>query len=115
MFGRQNDRGRTVDRVDARGEHTNLPVAVLYRKLDKRAFAATDPIALPFQNFLGPTSFDLLDVGDQLFRVIGDAQKPLLEIALLDRRAAAPANSTRRLFVRQHSLFFRTPVDLRRL
>src|ERR1043165_502365 len=100
MVERQHDRGRTVDGVDARREHTNLLVAVLELKLDKRAFTAADPIALPFQNLLGPTGFDLFDVRSELFRVVGDAQEPLLEIALLDRRAAAPANAARRLLVR---------------
>src|SRR6185503_6526088 len=51
----------------------------------------------------------------ELFRVGSDAQEPLLEIALLDLRPATPTDPSRRLLVRQHSLFFRTPVDLRHL
>src|SRR6185295_1643015 len=103
------------DRVDTRRKHTYLALAVLYLKVDVRTFAAADPVALSFQNFFGPACFDLLDVGDELFCIIGDSQKPLFEISLLYSRTAAPTDAARRLFIRQHGLFFWTPVDLRGL
>ena len=117
MIRRQDHGRRTVDRVDSRGEHTNLLVAipVLYLEVDIRAFTAAHPIALTFQNLVGPTGFDLFNVGDELFCIVRDAQEPLFQISLLDGRTAAPADPSRRLFVREHSLFFGTPVDLRGL
>ena len=99
MLGRKHDRRRAEDRVDARGEHTNLLVAVLHREIDVGAFAAADPVALALEDLFRPARFDLLDVLDQLFRVFSDAQEPLLEISLLDRGAATPANAARRLFI----------------
>src|SRR5689334_20796198 len=113
MFCRQHDGRRAVDSVDARGKDTYLLVAVFNCEIDERTFAASDPVALTFQNLLGPAGFDLLHVGYELFRVISDAQKPLFQISLLDRRTTTPADPARRLLVRQHGLFFGTPVDLR--
>src|SRR5215204_5743292 len=115
MLRGQHKRRRSVDSVDTRGEHTDLLVAVLDRKLDIRAFAASDPVTLALQNFLGPTVFDLLDVGDELLGIVSDAQEPLFQIAFLDWGATAPADAARRLLVREHGLFFRAPVDLRDL
>src|ERR1051326_7550969 len=109
----QHNRIGTEDSVDTRREYTNLLVTVLDGKVDKRAFTATNPITLPLQNFFRPTGFDLFYVSEQLLGVLSDAQKPLFQISLLHLRAAAPTDAARRLFVRQHGLFFRTPVDLR--
>src|SRR6185503_13431800 len=92
-----------------------LLVAVFHSKLNKSAFAASNPVTLSLQHFLGPTSLDLFHVGDELFRVLSDAQEPLFQITLLDWSTATPADAARRLFVRQHGLFFRTPVHLRSL
>src|SRR5689334_20721747 len=115
MLGRHHDRSRAVNSVDARSEHTNLLLAVFDSEVDECTFTTTDPVALSLQNFLRPGVFDLFYVGDELFRVVSDAQKPLFQITLLNSGAAAPADPTRRLLVREHSLFFRTPVDLRGL
>src|ERR1041384_1185854 len=112
MIGRQHDGRRTVDRVNTRGEHTNLLIAILYLEVDVRAFTAANPIALAFQNFVRPTRFNLFDVGDELFCVVRDTQEPLLQISFFDLSTATPTDSSRRLFVREHSLFFGTPVDL---
>src|SRR4026209_1278917 len=99
MLGRHHDSSRAVNSVDTRGEHTDLLLAVLYAEVNVGAFATADTIALTLQNFLGPTVFDLFYVGDELLGVVSDAQEPLLQIALLDRRTTAPANAGRRLFV----------------
>jgi hypothetical protein len=115
MIRRQHDSRRAVDRVDARGEHTYLLITIFDLEIDIRAFTAADPIALTFQNLVGPTRFDLFNVGDELFCVVRDAQEPLFQVSFLDLSAASPADSSRRLFVREDSLFFGTPVDLRDL
>ena len=85
MFSRDHDRRRAVYRVDARGKDANLFVVVLNFEIDVSAFAATDPIALPFQNLLRPAAFDFLDVCDQLLSVFGGAQIPLFNLLLGDR------------------------------
>src|SRR6185369_4988365 len=110
-----HDRTRAVNSVDARCEHTNLLLAVFHAEVDVCAFAATDPVTLSLQDFFGPAVFDLFYVGDELLGVGGNAQEPLFQVALLDNRTAAPADPARRLFIRQHSFFFRAPVDLRDL
>src|SRR4029078_12141077 len=115
MVGRQDHGRRAIDRVDACCENTNLVLAILYREVDVRAFTTANPIALTFQNLVGPTRFDLFNISDELFCVVRDAQKPLVQISLLDLRTTTPTYSARRLFVREHSLFLRTPVDLRHL
>src|SRR6202008_3536614 len=106
MLGRQHYGRRTVNSVDACCEHTYLLVAVLDREIDVRAFTATDPIALSFQNIIGPTRFEPFNVRDELFRVVRNTQKPLFQISLLNGSAATPTDPARRLFVRGHSFFF---------
>src|SRR6185369_1754755 len=113
MLSRQHYRRSAEDSVDTSCEHTNLLVAVFDGKLDKRTFTTPDPITLSLQNFLGPTGFDLFHVSDQLFGVVSNAQEPLFQISLLDWSSTTPADAAGRLFIRQHGLFFRTPVDLR--
>ncbi len=47
----------------------------------------------------------------QVFRVIADLEHPLVEIALLDRRAASPAAAVDHLLVGEHGLVDRVPVN----
>jgi hypothetical protein len=49
----------------------------------------------------------------QLLRVVGDAQEPLRDLALLDQRAGAPAAAVDHLLVGQHGLVDRIPVHHR--
>src|SRR6267143_756892 len=99
MFGRKHNRRRAEDRVDTRRKHPNLLVTVFYCEVDVCAFATANPIALTLQNFFGPAGFDLFYVGDELLGVVGDAQEPLIEIALFHCGATAPAHAARRLLV----------------
>ena len=55
----------------------------------------------------------ITDYAEQLLDVPGRVDEPLLKLFFLDRRTAAPAHAARRLLVRQHGLFLRTPVDRR--
>src|SRR2546421_7185251 len=102
-----------VDCVNACCKDSNLCICILDCEVNVSACAATDPVALHGQHALRPARFDLLHVFQKLLCVISDAKEPLLNIFLHDRAAATPADSARRLLVRQHSLFLRTPVDLR--
>ena len=113
MLGGHNNRVRAVDRVHARREHTHTLVRVLDRKINERAGTFADPVALHRQHALGPAAFDLLHVIQQSLRVVGRADEPLLQIAFLHRRAATPTDAARRLLVRQHRLFLRTPIHRR--
>src|SRR5882672_6787490 len=111
MLSSQHNSGRAKDRIDPGGEDADFFVRVLNCKIDVSAFAAAYPITLALQDLLGPAILDLLNVTDQFFGVFRNAQKPLLDLFLCYRRAATPANPTGGLFIRQDSLFFRTPVD----
>ena len=115
MVGRDDDGVRAVDGVDARGEDADALVRVFNLKVDVGAGAFADPVALHRQDALGPAPLDLAHVFQQLLGVVGDAQEPLLDVALLDGRAAAPADAARRLLVREHGRFGRAPVDRRDL
>ena len=99
MLGRHDNCGRSEDRVDARGKHADLFIMVFDFEIDVGAFAATNPVALPLQNFLRPTAFDLFNVFNQLLSVLRGAQVPLLNLFLGDRRTATPADAARRLFI----------------
>jgi len=52
-----------------------------------------------------------VQIPQQQLRIFGDAQKPLLQLALLDRRIAPFAAAIDDLFVGQHSAIVGTPVD----
>ena len=92
MFRGQHDCSRAKDRIDARREDANPLVKILNGEINVSAFTAPDPITLALQDLLGPAGFDLFDMLDQLFRVIGDAQKPLLDLFLDHRCAASPTD-----------------------
>ncbi len=113
MFGRKHDCRRAEDCVDTCGEYANLAGAVFHREVDEGAFAASDPIALSLEHFLGPAGFNLIHMSNKLLSVFRNPQEPLFQVSLFDSGAATPANSTRRLFVGKHCFFFRTPVDRR--
>ena len=84
------------------------------RELDAGAFRAADPVALHHDHFLGPVG-QRLEAGEQLVGVLGDPKEPLLQVARLDDRAAAPAGSVDDLLVGQHGVVDRAPVDRRPL
>ncbi len=80
-------------------------------EIDQRAFAAADPVALHGADLFRP-AFQLVEIAQQLVGVFGDAQKPLLQLTLLDQRIfVAPAASVDDLLVGQHRRALRTPVD----
>ena len=61
-------------------------------------------------DLLGP-AVQRLQVVDQLVGVVGDAHRPLVQLALLDDGAGAPAAAVLDLLVGQHGLVDRVPVD----
>src|SRR5882672_10465879 len=90
MLSREHDGCRAKDRVDAGGEHAHTIVVILDCEINIRALAAANPVALPLQNFCGPAGFYFFDVRNQLFGVLSNAQKPLLDLFLGDRSATTP-------------------------
>ena len=98
VLGRKLQRGRAVDGVDARGEDGDLVACragcAVELEIDQRAFAAADPVALLRDDLLGPAG-QCVEVLEQFVGVIGDAQEPLLQLALLDQRGLRDASSSR--------------------
>jgi hypothetical protein len=93
MLRREDHEGRPEQRVRASREDADLVATGLLivggdLELDLGAFRAADPVRLLDLDRLGP-----VDPGEveQFVRVCGRAQEPLLEVALLDERAAPPA------------------------
>ena len=69
-----------------------------------------DPVALHGANFFRP-AVQLIQIAQQLVRVMGDAQKPLFQLALLDYSFfMPPAAAVDYLLIRQHGGALRAPV-----
>ena len=112
MLGRQQHERGAVDRVDARREDLDRVAAAGDRELYARAFRAADPVPLHDDDLLGPCR-QRLESFQQFVGVRRDAEEPLLQLARDDGRATAPAGAVDHLFVGQHRLVDRTPVDRR--
>ena len=87
MLGREHHEGGAPQRVGAGGEHLQR-VAPLGPERHVGAFAAPDPVGLQGTDALRPV--DSVEA-QQLLGVAGDAQEPLLQIALDHRRGATLA------------------------
>ena len=96
------------DRVGARSKDIDV-VGVRDAKRDVCAFAATDPITLRLQRNLAPVQSR--KIVEQALRELRDAEEPLLEQPLFDQRFAALTAAVDHLFVGQHGLVVRAPVD----
>ena len=118
VLGSQDKEGNAKERVGARGEDGNLALVALdglailvaQGKVDLGALGAADPVGLHLLYALGPAG-ELLQVIEQLLRVLGDLEVPLLQVALLRLGAAAPALALGDLLVGQNGLAGGAPVD----
>ncbi len=125
MLGGEQHERRAVDRVDARREDLDVvrhrPAGRLRRggrrptgrrqgEPDAGALRATDPVALHRQHLVRP-GVEPGDGVEQLVRVGGDAQEPLLQLSRGHRRSAAPAAPVDHLLVGQHGPAALAPVD----
>ena len=98
VLGSQDKEGDTEERVGSRGEDGDLTLVALdglailvtQGKVDLGALGTTDPVGLHLLDALGPAG-ELLQVIEQLLRVLGNLEVPLLQVALLGLGAAAPA------------------------
>src|SRR5438270_6824761 len=113
MLRRKLDGGRSINRVDARGEDRDLVRrgnGAIDFEIDQRAFAAANPIALHGAHFFRP-ALKLVQSGKKFVRIIRCPDEPLLQIARLYLRFfMTPATSVNHLFIGQHGGAFRTPV-----
>ena len=118
VLGSQDKEGDTKERVGSRGEDGDLTLVTLdglailvaQGKVDLGALGATDPVGLHLLDALGPAG-ELLQIVEQLLRVLGDLEVPLLKVALLGLGAAAPALALGDLLVGQNGLAGGAPVD----
>ena len=115
VLRRKQEEGATKERVRTRGKDGDLSVggpalSIAQRKVNLGTLRATDPVRLHLLYALGPAG-ELLEVVEQLLSVIGDLEIPLLKIALLGLRPAAPALALGHLLVGKNGLARRAPVD----
>ena len=118
VLGSQDKEGDAKERIGTRGEDGDLAlialdglaILVAQGKVDLGTLGATDPVGLHLLDALGPAG-ELLQVVEQLLRVLGNLVVPLLKVALLGLCAAAPALALSDLLVSQNSLAGGAPVD----
>ncbi len=80
-------------------------------KAQLRALAFADPIGLHQPDFVGP-AVKTLQSGEQVLGKSGDFEEPLLELAGFNQRAGTPAAPIDDLFIGEHGLVDRVPIDL---
>ena len=76
-----------------------------------RAAALADPVLLHQPDLVGPAAFKLLQPLDQVVGIVGDAQEPLVQLALLDHGARTPAAAVDDLLIGEDGVVDRIPVD----
>ena len=103
---------RTKHRIRAGREYVDLPTTRCFEQ-ELRAFTAADPVTL--EQLGGSRPIDLIEIREQPLGEVGDAEKPLLQRALLDRGAAALAAAVDHLLVREDGLVLGAPVHRRAL
>src|SRR6185437_10768728 len=93
-------------------EYLHYIATAFDRKRNRRALAAADPVALHSAHALRP-AVELVQTVQQLLRILGSAQEPLLQFSLLDECVfMPPAVAVDHLLICEHGLALRTPVHL---
>src|SRR3954467_7593567 len=112
MFSGDGTERGAHQRIGARGEHPeHFALAVeLVREADAHAFGFADPVLLHQLHLLGPAR-QVVERGEQLLRVMRDAQEVHRNLPLLDQGAGSPAAALDHLLVREDRLVDRIPVD----
>ncbi len=119
MFGRQHHVGGAEQRVGPGGEDADCRVAAVgfavlrtvakQGKIDLRAFALADPVALHLLDRFGP--IDQFQIVEQAVGIGGDAQQPLPQRHADDGMAATFGFAVDDFFVGQHGAQRFAPVD----
>ncbi len=104
------DIGDAHEGVRTGGVDLQLLSLTLNGEADVDPFGAANPVALHGLDHLRP-AFQIVDVVQQLFGVVGDLDEPLGDLFLLDRGVTAPAAVVDNLLVGQHGHIVRAPVD----
>jgi len=108
MLGGEHHVGRAEQRVGTGGVDGDRFAGVGH-EVDFRAGGFADPVALHLFDAFRPV--ESVEVGEQPFGVLGDAEHPLLHRAADHRVAAAFRNAVDDLFIGQHGAERRAPVD----
>ncbi len=95
--------------VGARGVNGQATVPVFQREGQLGTFRLADPVALHGLDLLRPV-FQLVQIVQQLFGVIGNADKPLGNLLLFHQGPGTPAPAVDYLLVGQNRLIHRIPV-----
>ncbi len=113
MLRRENEERRPEERVGPRRENGDVEVELVDAEQDLGALRAADEVALDRLRALGPAAPRREVVLEELVRVGGDLEEPLLQALRLDLRAAALAAPIDDLRVGQDGPVVRAPVDRR--
>ncbi len=112
MLGGQHHEGHAEGGVGAGGEDLDAMVGAGHGHLELGALGPADPVALHDLDPLGP--LQVLQVGQQLVGVGGDAEEPLLQVLFDHQVTAALAGPVRpHLLIGQHRGTPRAPIDRR--
>ena len=117
VFGGNCQIGRAIEGIGAGGE--DLHAVLRWRESGAAVFAQGEahghaarfayPVALHGFDALRP-AVEGIQIAQQFFGVVGDAEVVHRDVALFHQRAAAPAASVDDLFVGKHGLIHRVPV-----
>ena len=115
MLGRDADeagaeQGVGTGRVDLQAFGHAVRGFTVKPELEAQPLGAADPVLLHQANLVGP-AVQGLQALDQVVGVVGDAQEPLGQLTLLDRRARAPPLAVDDLLISQDGHIDRVPVD----
>ena len=116
MIRRQRHEARAEQRVRPRGE--DLDLVTLRRRLDQARSGRSRPSERPIQFFCISRTFSgqrssVSSAVEQLVGIFGDLEEPLRQLALLHRRAGAPAAAVDHLLVGEHGLSTGSQFTLR--
>ena len=110
VTGSDTDIGDAHEGVRTGGVNLQMFSLPLDSEADVDPFGAANPVALHGLDHLRP-AFQIVDVVEQLFGVVGDLDEPLGDLFLLHRGVTAPAAVVDHLLVGQHCHVVRAPVD----
>ena len=110
VTGGDTDIGDAHEGVRTGGVDLQLLSLTLDSEADVDPFGAANPVALHGLDHFRP-AFQIVDVAEQLFGVVGDLDEPLGDLFLFHRGITAPAAVVDHLLVGQHCHVVRAPVD----
>ena len=109
MLGRHDEERRAEQCVGARGEDRVVDLELRLVEVNLGSLGAADPVALHRLYVLGPV--ERPEIVEQALRVVGDLEKPLLELADFDLVTAALAATVDHLLIGEDGLVVGAPVD----